>query len=259
MQITLKDYIKNPTGGKTRIVGEQEIARNVYTDKFNKVMLKVAGKIDYILFKESTKRYILYLKFPSESIDKLTYDVIIDFYTKDDVKQRMNTLNDYYVRFYSNDPNFIYTYAYIFNKNKLIVPELVNKLDQTALKEKPKTTNPKGLVGYVKSIYFAYLFFKLRGLDNKLMWLNAAPIREDAINRLVTHASKKLIQVQELNKIKNATKSGSMHIGQKDIEDVDSLKTKTKGYTNKVKTVQKSKTIARGIASRSKNVKIIKR
>ena len=34
-KITLDQYIKNPSGARTRITGEEEVARNVYTDKYN--------------------------------------------------------------------------------------------------------------------------------------------------------------------------------------------------------------------------------
>lgn len=182
-QLTFDDYIKNPTGGRSRIVGERDIARSTYNDKFAKMMLKCAGKIGYLLFKDHTPgkantRFVIYIQMPSEKIDKFFYDVVIDFTAIDDVTRRINKLDDYYVRFFSNDPNFIFTYAYAFKKNGLLVPECINKVGEKALKEPPTTTNPNNLAGYVKSIYFAYLFMRLRGLFNKAMWQNAATLPE---------------------------------------------------------------------------------
>ena len=51
MNISIEDYIKNPTGGRAKMIGEAESARILYTEKFNQIMLKVNGKIDYYLFK----------------------------------------------------------------------------------------------------------------------------------------------------------------------------------------------------------------
>ena len=170
MEITFDQYVKNPTGGRSHMVGQNEAAKAVYSDKFNKMMMKTAGKIQYWMFKNDQDRYILFMKLPSESIDRLTYDVAIDFYTRDIVQKKLNRLTGYYVRFFSNDPNFTFTYANVFHKNKLIIPELENKLSPESLREKPKVANPSGTVGYVKSIYFAYLLIKQYGLNKKVMF-----------------------------------------------------------------------------------------
>lgn len=239
MEITLENYIKNPSGTRAHMVGERDAAAAIYQQKFNNIMLKCAGNIKYYMFKEQDEsRYVLLIKMPSESIDELTYDVVLDFYTKDDPKKKSTKLDDYYVRFFSNDPNFTYTYAYTFKKNKLIVPELTSKLDPISLKEKPKTTNPNNTVGYCKSIYSAYLFYSLRGLSQKAVWTGAPSFKHgSSVANLIMPTQNKLIQTERLRKIQAATKKGSMHIG--DTEDLDNLKTKERQVTN-IKVVNKS-------------------
>lgn len=214
--ITFEEYIRNPAGGRSRLVGERDIAQQVYNDKYNKMMLQCAGHIGYLLFKEKdpkkdNTRFVIYLQMPSEKIPKLFYDVVIEFTAVDDVKRRINNLNGYNVRFFSNDPNFIFTYAYAFNKQKLIIPELVSKIGSKALNEAPKKTNPNELAGYVKSFYFAYLFMRNKGLFNKQMWLNAAPIHEMVpfFNKFVMNSDKKLLYAQQYSQVVKAKLKGS--------------------------------------------------
>ena len=257
-KITLDQYIKNPSGARTRITGEEEVARNVYTDKYNKLMLKVANNINYVLFKKDQERYIIYLKIPSENTPKLFYDVVLDFRTTEDVKKRIGNLNGYYVRFFSNDPNFTFTYAYVFNKRGLIIPELKSKLSTKSLKEKPKTTNPNKMVGYVKSIYFAYLFIKSRGLDNKLMWINAADISrfEGFINRWVMNSENKVIQAQSLSKLSKDIKYGNVHIANP--ENEGEISDKVNRYTSRTKSIKHTKIVERDNKRRSsKTVKYV--
>ena len=246
MQITLNSYINNPTGSRARMVGERQAASATYSDKFEKLLLKSAGAIEYHIFKTAVDpnrvddkkpnsnidRYIIIIKIPSESIPRVVYDVAVEFYTKDTVYKKSSTLDEYYVKFFSNDPNFNYTYAYSFKKNKLIIDELMGKLDPKAMKEKPKVTNPNTLIGYVKSIYFAYLFIESRGLMNKFNWYGAPPINIGKLNGLVMSTSNKLVQVQKLKTLYNATKKGTMVIN--NIDDLDSLAFKEK----KIKTTK---------------------
>lgn len=201
-KITYDEWIRNPSESRVRIVGEQDIAKNVYNDKYNKMLLLSGGKIEYHLFHEDTRRYIIYIKIPSDSIKNLTYDVVVEFSTEDQFKRRINNLNGYRIKFFSNDPNFIFTYAYSYNKNGLLCPYLKNKINPKALKEKPKITNPNALVGYVKSFYFTYIFMKNKGLFNKLNWLQAGSINQmnQLFSNSILHSDAKLKQVDTLKK-----------------------------------------------------------
>ena len=251
MQITLNSYINNPTGSRARMVGERQAAAATYTDKFEKLLLKSAGAIEYHLFRDAIDparvddkkpnsnidRYIIIIKIPSESVPRVVYDVAVEFYTRDTVYKKSTSLDQYYVKFFSNDPNFNFTYAYTFKKNRLIIDELMGKLDPKAMKEKPKVTNPNTQVGYVKSLYFAYLFIENRGLMSKYNWYGAPPINTGKINGLVMSTQNKLAQVQRLTTLYNATKHGAMVI--RDYDDLNNLKTKESELKSK-KAAQKA-------------------
>jgi len=213
-KITFDEYINNPTGARNRMVGESNMARNMYLGRYNNMMLRCAGRINYLLFRskgqDSDKRFVIYLQLPSEKTERLFYDVAIEFTAIDDVKKKINHLYDYNVRFFSNDPNFIYTYAYAFKQKDLLIPELISKISPKALKQAPHHTNPNQSAGYVKSIYFAYLFMKSKGLFNKLMWANAASLQamKQFFSQSVMTSDKKLTYAQQYAQLMKAKKLG---------------------------------------------------
>lgn len=218
-QMTFAEYIRNPTGSRSRMVGETETARAVYNDKYNKMMLLCAGHVNYVLWKDEPRRYAIYIQMPSESMKNLYYDVFVEFTATDDVEFRIGKLDGYHVRFFSNDPNFTFTYAYAFNKMGLLIPELVPKVSQKALTTAPHTTNPNELAGYVKSFYFAYLFMLNRGLFNKLMWLQAAPVSrmKDWAMQHVMDSDKKYLYAQNFKKVvASGVRPGGVRISRAD-------------------------------------------
>lgn len=169
MRMRLEDYIQNPMGENNAVFSQREMYRNLYTDKFNKLLLREAGKIDFLLYKD-TDRYFIHIKIPSEVVEKFYYDTVIEFYAVDSGVTVGASLKDYFVRFYSNDPSFVFTFAHAFIKNDLFIKELTPKMSTEAVENSAKVKNPKNLIGYVKSIYFAYLLIKNRGLMQKVMF-----------------------------------------------------------------------------------------
>ena len=169
MKMTLEQYIQNPMGKNNAVLNSnmREAARASYTDKLNKIMLREHGNVWYRLFKNTKlNKYYIYIKIPSEVVNKFYYDVVVEFYTDSDVKEAGRNLLKYYVKFYSNDPAFTFTYAYVFRRNSLFINELRYKMSNKALNEIPKEKNPNKDVGYVKSLYFAYLLIKLKNLNS---------------------------------------------------------------------------------------------
>jgi hypothetical protein len=169
MQMTFNDYILNPIGKHNAVLNStaREAMRSSYIKKFDAIMLREHGAINYRLYKNDKKnRFIAHISIPSETVDKFYYDTVIEFYTDKNVEESGTNLFKYNVRFFSNDPSFVYTYAYVFAHNDLFIKELKDKMGSKALKTTPKETNPTQNVGYVKTIYFAYLFMQSKGLND---------------------------------------------------------------------------------------------
>jgi hypothetical protein len=128
--------------------------KEMYQKKFDTLMVREQGKVDYVVFKDNDNNdsYYIYFKIPSETVKGVYYDVVIRLFTTENSKKYDTYLRAYAVQFYSNDPAFYYTFAYSFQKNKLIIKDLAPKKIQKA-----SSRNPKNDVWYVKSLYFAYL------------------------------------------------------------------------------------------------------
>lgn len=170
MKMTYDDYISNPMGRKSAVISNREMYRSLYKEKLDKILVREIGVVNYTLYNDKDNVYYVHFKIPSEVIPKFYYDVVIEFYTDKNELKPTRSLKDYYVRFYSNDPAFVYTFAHAFLKNKLFIKDLVPRMSKEAVKKAAVDRNPTNQVGYVKSIYFAYLLINKHGLMNKVKY-----------------------------------------------------------------------------------------
>lgn len=175
MEMTFEQYINNPMGKNNAVLNAnaREIMRKNYSAKFDNILLREHGKIEYYLYNDSKRNtYWVHIKVPSEVCKDFYYDVVLKFYADASIEDGGKDLFKYKVNFYSNDPSFVYTYAHVFLKNGLFIKELSSKMSKDALRKQAKEKNPGNNVGYVKSLYFAYLIMKNRNL-NKISKFNS--------------------------------------------------------------------------------------
>ena len=143
----------------------RESQRTIYKRKFDNILLREGGRIEYHVYKDKRgEAYWIHIKVPSEVIRKFYYDVVFKFTPTD---RGHDDLFKWNCKFYANDPAFVYTYAFVFKRNNLFINELSQKMSSKALKEAADEKNPQNVVGYVKSIYFAYLIMENRKLNKK--------------------------------------------------------------------------------------------
>ena len=193
MDMTFHDYIQNPMGRENAVISNRTMYRNLYQDKLDKILVREAGKIDIKAYHVG-KRYICYLKIPSEVVDKFYYDVLIEFRPPKGILPEAD-LSKYLVRFYSNDPSFVYTFTHAFVKNDLFFKDFENKMSKKAIRERGKEKNPADQVGYVKSLYFAYLIMSKRGYFSKTKYVDK--YSKASLDREIEHADKKIKDRQE--------------------------------------------------------------
>lgn len=201
MDITFNQYISNPMGKNNAIMSSssREFMKMRYKKKFDNLMLRENGKIEFHLYTAPNNVYWIYVKIPSEVVKKFYYDVLIKFTATEKVKSGGKDLFEYNVQFFSNDPAFVYTYAYIFSKNNLFIKELSSKMTKVALKKAPKEKNPSESVGYVKSLYFVYLLMQNRSLNKVgIFEKQANPINIPFLLSNIEDADKKIDERQEL-------------------------------------------------------------
>lgn len=259
MKMSFDQYIANPMGIKNAVFSNREIYRNLYTEKLDKILVREVGKIKYKLYKNRDE-FLVYLKIPSEPIEKFYYDVVIQFYTDDVAVKASRSLKDYYVKFYSNDPSFVYTFAHAMLTNDMFIRDLVPRMSKQAVKKAATEKNPKNEIGYVKSIYFAYLIMRNYSLFEKVNYetygekYNRKRLLEEIVHADIKIEARQLAQ-QELNK-KNK-KERQLNKEKRSSNNTDNVsytknnikgvkRTSMVGYTNKSKkTVKKSSSIKR--------------
>lgn len=212
--MNLNQYILNPLGKKTAVLNAtmREYMRTVYSKKFDNVLLKEHGSIRYNLFHdEKTNAYWAYIKIPSEVIKNFYYDVVFKFTVpKDNMSE--SDLFKFDFKCFSNDPAFVFKFAYVFIQNKMFIDELLSKMSEEAKTDKPTETNPSEEVGYVKSLYFAYLLLQHRGL-NKLSRFKAesSPLQASfLINNIEPADSKVASRIEAEKHISHSKKNNTL-------------------------------------------------
>lgn len=171
--MTFAQFLQNPTGPYSSFFGKRENIKLDLEQRYNQLLSKQkprnpSGFIKNI-YLENKKDYYFVFSIPSEKFDSLYYDVVIRFFPKTTAVAAESTLLNYNIQFFSNSPAFVYTYAYISNKDKLLIPFLKGKLNKLSLTQAPTVKNPVEIYGFEKSIYFSLLYIKSNGLHVKSM------------------------------------------------------------------------------------------
>jgi hypothetical protein len=199
MQMSLEQYIQNPIGKQSAVLSAivREAIQRSYTEKFNNLMLRENGLITYYKYKTKNNEFIIHIKIPSETVKKFYYDTVFKFYADSSITDLGRSINKYYFKAYSNDPAFVYTHCFVFYKNELFIEELKNKMSREALTKAPTIKNPNQEVAYCKTLFFAYLFMKNRGLFNRLAWNDAEDFDIKRLSSNIMNADEKIAQCQE--------------------------------------------------------------
>ncbi len=256
MQITYEEYIQNPMGVSNAVISNREMYRTLYVDKLNKILVREVGKVKYFLYKDGNKFYV-HMKVPSEVVDKFYYDTVIEFYTDNEELLSSRTLNDYYVKFYSNDPSFVFTFCHAFVKNKIFIEDLEPKMSKEAIKKAGEVRNPLSQVGYVKSLYFAYLLMKQYGLFNKIQFeTNSRKYNKKELLQIIEHADIKIQKRRDAEEEQNKKKRVERTKQSAHMHDNKNQHIATK-ITSNIQTTQTTKRI--GSINTVGKTKIIKR
>ena len=163
MYQTVEGFLRAP-------FGSSEPKSNEFEQKYQK--LKTEKKIHIEAFTKIEDNYLLHFKVGSESNPNQFYDVIFLFFTDDNAVKKEISFQNYYVKFFSNSPSFIYQYAVLYKENGALIDMLYDKLDPNFIDQAPTKSNPGMKLSYDKSIYSACRFM----LDNKISAFSKAGI-----------------------------------------------------------------------------------
>lgn len=97
-------------------------------------------------------RIMFFMRIPSSGYqhNKIIYDILVEISAQ---KDRRLALRD--ARFFSNSPSFVFTYAYVFIQDDLMIERFSNLLPRKCLTDAPTIRNPIGSLGFEKTLFFA--------------------------------------------------------------------------------------------------------
>lgn len=252
LKYTFDDYIRNPSGKGSAVVA------TVNLDQYQKELLSLEsknGKASYIVYRQNNiggkLTYYIHFKIPS-STKGFFNDVVIQLDANQDDTTTTKTVKAYKVKFFSNDSNFVYTYAYSYKSHGVLITELEKLLPFRCITSKPVMRNPDNAMGYNKDIVFAYIvmtrddLFTKENLNRNCKNSGINTIRNsiDNFDKKVRERSKITQELKQAGlKEKQIPKTGKV-IKSKNLLGSDGTQSPAK-LTRTVKSVMKSSVVSR--------------
>jgi len=174
--IQISDLLKNISSGQSGI------PTRLIFNQLDMVYKGLKSGIKILKIEPVKEGFIVYMIVPSQNDKNRHYDVDFLFFTKNRITQTTK------FKVFSNSPNFGFSYAYLFNKQKsLLFPELYPRI---MLRLPPKVKNPFEVTGFDKHVYSALKFVYKENLAS------LAPIhkRNDKINIMTFNDKMKSIK-----------------------------------------------------------------
>lgn len=215
--VTINQFLRNPAGKGSAAGARRDLIIADLNKRFDTLMKEAKKDFKMEVFQENNN-YFFVFKIPSEHFtnsklikDKLLYDVVIQLLPIGDAHNDL-TLNRYAVKVFSNAPNFTFTYAYVYNKDGIIIDFLKNKLPNLALTKPPEIRNPHQEYGFEKSVYFALLYITTGKYSTKSLLRKSKDLNILKLTQTIITSDAKLSEYnrlkakEELAKNKNAKK-----------------------------------------------------
>lgn len=156
----LFDFLRQPNVLGGPATNNDVAKRNGLSNRYNQYF-QSHENLPFEIFYSDKKGVYFYHFQMSSSNDEVIYDVVIEFLSRDPLVQKEATLQNYDFKVYCNSPGFAFTYAYVFNKRKLLIPILRDKYDERTLNDKPERNNPTSALGYDFTLYLAMRYLQL--------------------------------------------------------------------------------------------------
>ena len=205
-KMNYEQLMQNPGGkGSSFFYARNQIVSDLEV-KYHKLIQQ--KRITMSTYKQKDS-YFFVFKIPSESVDRLFFDVVLEFLpfpddeglNSEQIVDNDKTFLRHHIRIYSNNPSFMFTYTYVVNKAKMIVPQLVKHCSPLALTKEPQIKNPYEVYGFEKTIYFALLYMKYNGFFNRqLADTNAKVLVNDGLRQVVASQNSKFDETNILKK-----------------------------------------------------------
>lgn len=246
--MNLIQYLNNPAGKGSAVIPSSDIKANL-NNQFEK--LRDLMKMEIYI---KDKLLIYKIDIPSRSIEGVFYNVIIEYNLKD-IPGNITNINEIPFICFSNCPSFIFTYAYVFNKNKLLCTWLKDKYTNEVLTKIPDTRNHYKIISFERSMYLALKYISLLGRNklDRIPFLAHKITSLDEIKRYISSETEIMAKYNGGKKKENINQ-------EKKEEKKSNLVESTNhgGNTGYVKSVNKTSSIKKGgTSSKTKKSKKI--
>ena len=166
--LTMGQFLNNPSTDSNLTGPARDKIKADLEARYRKLYKERKSGFSITMFRLTRERSLVaWIKVPSESMTKtaLNYDILLEFQFPPSTtglprSANFSTLDTLPVRVFSNSPSFTYNYAYVCNKNGLLIEWMKRRMSTKALELEPVKRNPNLQFGFEKSIYFALLHFK---------------------------------------------------------------------------------------------------
>lgn len=162
--MTINEYINDPNKSSQ----ENLQTHDFYLAKLNAIIER-DKKLPMVSIYNEEDDLWFHFKIPDEQMSGFYFDVIFTFHPNSKQETKEGNIHNYQVKFFSNDPGFVFRYCYEFNQAKLIIDPMKSRLNTRALTQPANQTNPNHELRYVKTIYFSYLVMEKLNLFDKSM------------------------------------------------------------------------------------------
>lgn len=167
--MTLAEFLENPIGKGDASIPNKSLILGALSAKYDKLTDGSKGDKKTIQMRVyrtgGSDVYWFWLVIQSESERDNTYDVVFKFFDASGKNDTTKPISKFDFQVFTNTPSFAYTYAYVYNENNLIIPELKDRLGRTFYLDAPVVRNRNENIMYDKYIYFGARYI----LDSKKM------------------------------------------------------------------------------------------
>lgn len=163
--MTIAEYLQNPYGKGSAFGYNKQLVLNL-----NKEFETLVEKITFRIYRYRDS-VIYHVVIPSTKKDDVSYDVIIEVDTKR-LHEGAATVDNLDFKCFSNCPSFIFTYAHVFRKYKMLCEWLLDKYNEEVRKNAPEVRNRFNVIGVERSLYLAMKFIHFKGLTRNATYIN---------------------------------------------------------------------------------------
>jgi len=213
----LAEFLENPVGKGDASIPNKSLILGALSAKYDRYTDGSTGKHKIIEMKvyrnAGSDTYYFWLVMPTETERDNTYDVVFKFHDPEKKHRRDLSIYKYDFQVFTNTPSFAYTFAYVFNKNGLMIPKLTSKLGRKIISSSPDVRNRNQNIMYDKYIYFAARYIlESKKMNRVTLEMIAKPYDEKYLVSHIRTLDEIMDQYRKAEeKLKKKKKSSNIH------------------------------------------------